>query len=514
MKSINLFLVLILFIPITVFSQSIESNEYNRNSIAIITVKNKKWNKEIVSASSNYDYSKFDINEIDSKELKLDGLSPNGDRAKFIDSLVENSDLGKEVISYWFGRKANGEMNVDRVAKRAVYNANDADYDNSIASKRGTAMIEDMGFDLVKSSYIFVIDNPRIEYSRKNKSYDINSVLYVFRVEYTQEIEASIFETWINESDTPKVRDHKNKCFNNIKIPLKLVYTTKNASSSSDINLAFKYIYDGLFYNLEKDMESMAVGSYIENVNPITAKIGTKEGLKNGRRYFAYKYKEGRDGELKKVKKGVLRATVIADNKNTDLGKTPESSFYQIAGGTLREGYSILQKNDIALGVSLGYRYGGYEGYALKFDKLLSINKSGGSNYLLFDFTGNYYTHIKPLSENKSYFTSVSVEVGYGYGIRFARIFEIMPIIKFGADMLFDTQEEDKELNQGYAYMVMPELRLNMNLAYPLQFMVGVDYGIPFAYEKNYKEILDYVETSKGRKRKGMGLSAGLKYIF
>jgi len=120
-------------------------------------------------------------------------------------------------------------------------------------------------------------------------------------------------------------------------------------------------LFDGLVNGIEKkaldDFEDIVpdfrVRAPLVSVRPAEAKIGLKEGVHLDQRYFVYE-NVLKNGVPITVRRGVIRAKTIFDNRIIATGQTGQSKFYQVAGGRLDPGMLIEQKNDLGLSAFFG----------------------------------------------------------------------------------------------------------------------------------------------------------------
>lgn len=512
------------------------SDEYNRSSISVVYISRgdiydtplKDYIKKNFMNSDKV--SKFDINFI--KTNVLDINVPRESQVS-LDKINSNSDfqsIGKEILSYWFNRKGNGGMDATIVEQRGRYNVTDQDYFNAQVAKVGLSALKDGGYDLVKNSYVLFLDYSKIAKNvddKGNVSWTSQANVYVYKLNYTEEIYNTVMNAWIYEDDTETVKQQKVDLWNNMNVGLNFIasgnYSVSKGESDGGLEASAIESYQSAIHVLENKIDTWSVASAITHIKPLRAKIGKKEGVKNTARYRAYIYTEDENGNLKSVPKGYVRATKVADNRINASGKTPESEFYQISGFRLSEGAILKQKNDWALGGGLSYRCGSFNGYYLNLDKLMSISTKGISQYALVNIGFNMLSESKLEDHGLSTSTSsgvsfVNVSLGYGVGIRpFVRYFELMPYVLVGIDGINvngedDDDSDDSSFGEKSAYTGTLGLKFNMNIAYPLQLFGSIDYSAHIYQGEIYEQRNDDLDDL-GRKS-GIGFNIGLKYIF
>jgi hypothetical protein len=93
----------------------------------------------------------------------------------------------------------------------------------------------------------------------------------------------------------------------------------------------------------------------VKSDHPISANIGKKEGLKIDNRYFVYEQEENEKGERKEVQVSTIRVRKVGDNMGLANDSSGYSKFYKIGGGNIEPGMYMRNKEDLGIGISLGY---------------------------------------------------------------------------------------------------------------------------------------------------------------
>ncbi|NJO92517.1 MAG: hypothetical protein HC831_28770 [Chloroflexia bacterium] len=194
---------------------------------------------------------------------------------------------------------------------------------------------------------------------------------YLYQLNYSDTVQGYFDETFIDEKklDVNKL----NNIFSHVYSPFKLVTTETTDVAGTQLNpgeplapsrqktkdeLAVVMVNDGISKSLdkiEKRIAAFRVKAPVTNVHPIRAKIGTKESVTHERRFYVWEYVENNKGNVVGRRKGVIRAWKVKNNKSDELGQTQESLFYQIGGGTIREGMTLQERKDAGFGIGGGY---------------------------------------------------------------------------------------------------------------------------------------------------------------
>jgi hypothetical protein len=165
-------------------------------------------------------------------------------------------------------------------------------------------------------------------------------------------------EMWMNFSSKSK-RD-------SMAYPLMLMAKTEFNVESLEPRKALGYSSDNvLLHRLMIDVHSKALREFelsvsdfrvraaLVSVRPPEAKVGLKEGVFLDQRFFVYE-NVMKNGQPVTVRRGVIRAKRVPDNRTIATGQSGQTKFYQVAGGRLDPGMLIEQKPDIGFSFFAG----------------------------------------------------------------------------------------------------------------------------------------------------------------
>lgn len=522
-------------------------DDYKRNSLSIIVVdRGDNYDDTVFEAVRSINLGdKFDLNLIPTNRITISGNRANTVGGIEVGKAVNASDLGKEILSYWFDRQADGTMNAKRLEQRGNYNADDQDVLNARAAKVGPESLGDTGYALVSGSYVMILDYSGIKSSKNDKnevSWSVTTNAYVYQIDYSEDIEAQVIEAWVYEDDTPETIARKNEAYDKILVGMSpkatVSYTTSAKEADGGVRAAIVEGYGETLLRLENQIPAWNVTTAIAKRNPLRAKIGTKEGVKNRMRFRAYLVKGDKNGNPYTVPKGYIRATTVADNRGMATGQSTKfTEFYQISGGKIDEGMTIKQKNDLGMGVSLGYKVGGLAPYNLTVDYLASINTKGFSHYGLLNIGYDMFSGSKIGDKVGQYLPAGSLTgltdggisyinfgIGYGFGIRPIRHVELMPFIMGGGDYMMNHndfldenagEETEDSFMDKVAWYGNAGLRVNFNVKYPLQLFIQADYTLLFVKEGSYYEAFnELLKVGDLGHKNSFGVMAGVKWTF
>ena len=459
--------------------KEVVSADYNRNSVSYVFVNRTQPHASDVNnfyATLEVD-GKFDRNNI--KTTKLNVAHNTGEAAVLEDvtAAVNSANLGKEIVSFIYNRKADGTFDDALILERGLYDAKDQDIKNA-----GAAKVKEMSFvwgePLINSSYVVVVDiyNTNVTRTDNATNYSVKANAHAYKLNAGREVLDNFYANAWADVTTPEAdRKKAMAAYDAMAFDLTHVATVSVSGSSSttkysegSIYASCQSAYEEIVYQLEKKIPAWQVATTFISAHPLAAKIGTKEGVKNGSRFQTYSYKENRAGELVSVKHGMVRATVVANNEGVATGETQPSLFYQISGvANVQEGYTLKQKNDYKIGASLALGLNPFGDFrvGLDMDYIAHIGQRGSITYGMVNLglDGGYY---------------YDASVGAGYGIPLTRFFELTPYFMVGAYL--DEEFEPIE------YFIDPGVRFGVTLQ-PMAFHLaaglgGVKFGVKYTF--------------------------------
>jgi hypothetical protein len=468
--------------------------------------------------------TKYDDNSIDNPFLSLAYTGSNS--LSIIDALISNHCVNS-VIAKWFSRKPDGSFGVELMHNRGLYNATDGDILEANASKRGLARIKDAGEQLINNSYIIVfMVNDLVDmnehYDRQQKrsktliprlrnGFVASITGYVFQLDFNDAVSSAFFENlWANKGDSDLAK--KKDAFDNAQFPLKFVTFTNDSLESSQYNPGYSLsprvqaepselmyiLVQGAVQNCVKSLEGrlsqFKVTTKLYNTWPLRAKIGKKEGLKRDQRYFVYQMRQNKSGELIGKRKGVIRASKIAENGQIASGQSPASQFYQVGGWNLKKGMQLQQSNDIGGAFSIGYSEGGVPGLDIRVDinitqrlyqKLPPMCKlyiEGSLQPYSFKVNNGY-------NGTTTYTNFVRYGVGIGKEFCFLRNLRLQPFVGYGYEQITNKEDSKQYLRSTF---VRPGFMFGINLKYNVQLywqysVYMMDYPIT---DQDEKEVI------------------------
>lgn len=485
------------------------SDVYDRSSISVIVLEHgDRFDSFIIPCIHKIKIdSRFDVNMIP-PSVKVpfsrnQVLTENG-----LTEVLNQAQVGKSVVSYLYDRKSDGSFDDKTLKKRGAYNQSlkDRNIDMTSISPSDSLIL---GERLLDDTYVLVMD-----LCPDRDTLHVMTSLY--KLKWDEDMMTDFYaNAWCEASDTDMEKASKVKAFDAMRFPLEHVKTTRGKMIEWYLgNEQMSWVqraYSAWESVVIEEMDKFQIASAIVETKPIEARIGTKEGVRNGRRYGVYSYRETADGRLQSRRQAYVRATEVGNNYSDPAVTT---LFYQISGAPMavRKGMILKEKPDARMGVSVLYQAGGLSNAIVaEVDYLAHIGRHGGKTYTMIDF-GYGLQSVKAYSNYR-------VSFGVGYGIPFTRFMELTPYAMVGAD-LFDQKgssydnefivDTDGRLKTPGVYYAEPGIKLGI-VAYPFSIVAKLNYQLMVSEGMSG---YDHINETWFGNQSGLGAQVGIKYNF
>ena len=142
---------------------------YDRSSLSMMLIKRSDQNLEY-QPDIEEGYQKLEIPD-KYDEIKVNDLfvlaTGKKDRASYIENLLKQRGIARELVAKWFNRKNDGTFDMTIVSDRAFYNATERDVSIAKLQARGLSAIGDYGENLIGNTFVLVNE---ITYFDKEKA--------------------------------------------------------------------------------------------------------------------------------------------------------------------------------------------------------------------------------------------------------------------------------------------------------------------------------------------------------
>ncbi|MCB0383398.1 MAG: hypothetical protein KDD05_08910, partial [Psychroserpens sp.] len=400
-KPTNLIIIVFsLCFTFTGFSQNdAKTSEYRRSSLYTLMVSDSTRNfsniieETFVNSKIPEKFNNHIINERTVPKLYDTSLSKaelKEAQKNTITEYLSTHDIAKSMVAKWFNRSEQGGFNMDLISERGFYNASDLDVKIAKNSERGTAMLADAGEELIKNTFVIVnnfkyTDKEEVAQKAKGllssissvaslagaddvalvsdaagegaeifgKGYVIKTDAYLYRLKWNDEI-ASIFynEYWTEDGqiDEEKVKafDESN-VFELEYIGTQMAWADLQSTSFTKktdeelITIATIKASDAVTAKLQREYEVFRTKTPLLSTDPLSAKIGLKEGLEKGDKYEVLEQVLNDEGLTEYKRVGVIKVDKdhIWDNRFNANEENPDATEeYTVFSGKKNKFYS------------------------------------------------------------------------------------------------------------------------------------------------------------------------------
>ena len=400
------YLSLFIFLITSTLLYGQEDYKYHRSSLYSILLRheNRPFADEILSSFNSIPIpDKFDDHNLSKRVFKAAVLQKSDtteldDQKPYIDNLLSKNAIGRRLVAKWFNQNTDGLFNCDLLVKRGFYDASAFDIDLSDKTIRGAdKIISDASNELISNTYIIVNDidfYDRRETGKKlsNAATGVTTVVsaipiiglfalpayganarltesvagfkirvtsYLYKLDWNDEIEGTFYKNYYTSvPDETKINAFKKE-----KQLFSLKYIGKHTVYSGittlrGINRQEEFFIkvctralDESVANLQKEHAEFRVKTPLLSIEPLSAKIGMKEGVNEESEYEVLEVLE-EDGLTKYKRVGIIKpskgkvwdnrylAEFEEENENSTLKAT---EFEKVSGGDFYPGMLIRE---------------------------------------------------------------------------------------------------------------------------------------------------------------------------
>lgn len=395
----------------TLTAQPDETMKYERSSLysVLINHENQQFSEDIsetfLQIPTPDKYNNHDLNvkivNVPEKKLGSNALS-------LINAWVDNNHIASRMLARWFNRNyQTGVCDVDLVKERGLYNASELDKELAERTKRGKAMLEDAGENLIGKTFLIVNDITYIDRAKGSstagsifgglasglgaalgsaygisslsslgdavgnlgdamissyKGFKVNIHTYLYQLEWNDEVAATFYtDYW---TDTPS--EQKVRLFNENRSLFHMKYIGDQFSDGSNtsfmgvneqkpqlmVRKACQRAIDENIANLQKNYDVFKVKTpLVVRDGVCTAYIGKKEGVTAHSKYEVLEVREDADGRrtYKRVATLTPQPDKIWDNRfmaqeeGAEGAELGYTTFTRQAGDNLTTGMLIRE---------------------------------------------------------------------------------------------------------------------------------------------------------------------------
>lgn len=309
------------------------------------------------------------------------------------------SAIARDLVAKWFNRSSKGGFNMNLIKERGFYDASALDVVKAQASKRGLDLLADAGEELIGKTFVLINEfkyTDKAEVAEKTsgwlnaigtiadyagasnvstvttltstgatvagKGYIVKTNAHLYQLVWDEETAAIFYNDYWADDKT--ITPAKKKAFDESTI-FKLKYIGTDTSwsdiqstvftSKSDeqlIERATIKAIDRVIVKLQKNHDQFKTKTPLHTVDPLTAKVGLKEGITKKSTFDVLEQVEDENGKTQYVKVGVVKVDSkypIWDNTYGAQEENPNSTvdrtyFKKVSGKDFFPGMLLVQK--------------------------------------------------------------------------------------------------------------------------------------------------------------------------
>lgn len=339
----------------------------------------EKFNNHVVSERSIPKLYNDTLSKADLKEAQKVAIT----------DYLSTHDIAKSMVAKWFNRSEQGGFNMDLISERGFYSATDLDVKIAKNSERGTAMLADAGEELIKNTFVIVnnfkyTDKEEVAKKAKGllsgissvaslagagdvalvsdavgegvgvlgKGYVIKTDALLFRLKWNDEVAGVFYNDYWTEDG--QIDEEKVKAFDESDVfeleyigtqmawaDLQSTSFTKKTDEEL-ITIATVKASDAVTAKLQREYEVFRTKTPLMSTEPLSAKIGMKEGLAKGDKYEVLEQVINKEGKTEYKRVGVIKVDKdqIWDNRfGADEENTDETLEYTVFTGKKNKFY-------------------------------------------------------------------------------------------------------------------------------------------------------------------------------
>lgn len=316
--------------------KEMKETKYRRSSLHTILIESSGFPKkdQVINAYYNADFpDKYDNHNIGAKSFNPAKYTTDTVESKtpeVIEKYFKDEQIAKKLVAKWYNRQADGSVDGSLISERGAFNASFLDVKTAAASNIGKGLISAAGEELLSNTFVvvstmkFVENEPiargirdaailalnnanglvkaagvklaELAYNKGKEGYSVWTTSYLYKLKWTPEIKA-IFENEMyadKESITPAIKakfDNNTDLFQmeyvgSQKATTLVTFSLKEKRTEDQIiNLSVARNIEKVYAKLQKNFDVFKPKVPLYTGEPITAKIGLKEGLEGGDKF-------------------------------------------------------------------------------------------------------------------------------------------------------------------------------------------------------------------------------------
>jgi hypothetical protein len=316
--------------------KEMKETKYRRSSLHTILIESSGFPKkdQVINAYYSAPFpDKYDNHNIGAKSFNPAKYTTDTVESKtpeVIEKYFKDEQIAKKMVAKWFNRQADGSFDYELIGTRGAFNASFLDTKTAAASSDGKALLATAGFELINNTFVvvssmkFVENEPiargirdaailaaqnapglvrmgiekaaEIAYNKGKEGYSVWTTSYLYKLKWTPEVEGTFYQEMYGDKTTmtPAMKakfDSNMDLFQmeyvgSQKSTTLVTFSLKEKRTEDQIiNLSVTRNIDKVFAKLQKNYDVFKPKVPLYTGEPITAKIGLKEGLEGGDKF-------------------------------------------------------------------------------------------------------------------------------------------------------------------------------------------------------------------------------------
>jgi len=293
-----------------------------------------------------------------------------------IGKYIKQDKIANKLVAKWFNRQADGSFDMNLIGERGSYNASEMQANIAKGSARGVSSLADAGVELIGNTFVVIskfnfVSNEVVAaiardiakiaatqlpagqaiaikaadaaYEKAKEGYSVWTTSYLYKLVWNDSIEAVFYnDLWM---DKTKIDPKRKEAFDNSDLfNLELIGSEKavglvlfslkeKRSEDKIISIATVRTVDAVYAKLQKAYDVFKPKVPLYSGDPITAKVGMKEGLEGGEKFEVFEQtQDEKTGLTQYVSKGTIKVDkdLIWDNRY-NAGDEPIAATVAVA---------------------------------------------------------------------------------------------------------------------------------------------------------------------------------------
>jgi hypothetical protein len=315
--------------------KDMKETKYRRSSLHTILIESASFPKkdQVLNAYYNAPFpDKYDNHNIGEKSFDLTKYSTDTIDSKtpeMIEKYFKDQQIAKKLVAKWFNRQEDGSFDYELIGNRGAFNASFLDTKIAAASSDGKYLLQSAGFELINNTFVVVskmyfVENEPVArvireagvralanqnalvqkigikaldkvYEKTKEGYSVWTTSYLYKLKWDETTQGTFFQDMYAEKNqiTPatKAKFDSTDIFEmefvgSQKATTLVTFSLKEQRTEDQIiNLSVTRNIDKVFAKLQRNYDVFKPKVPLFTGEPITAKIGLKEGLEDGDKF-------------------------------------------------------------------------------------------------------------------------------------------------------------------------------------------------------------------------------------